>query len=301
MLLVGAMVPLADAERAAGYLLERARQSSGAKLCQGAWDGAFVGKAVRMRSLLGENHRSLEFLTKQRVRRVPRRALSGLFAWASGFSVELREDVPRAHEVLALQATGRRCVSLLPDGVSPEPHASGLDFLIHDLCHLDKFVDPAHHDEQVGFFASLERLCENPAFRELESLLDTTFVDDRSRLAADVNGSAVYLFALLKMKLKMAARRRYARVAGVPVRTSGPLDAGEQTVFEELEGALYAFLGLDAELESAARATSARRDDTVAAERIAAEFRRRGRSVLRSPQGGLAASGTRVAGGSLES
>jgi hypothetical protein len=92
-------------------------------------------------------------------------------------------------------------------------------------------------------------------------------------------------------------------MAGVAARTSGPLDAGEQAVFEELEGALYACLGLDAELESAARATSARRDDTVAAERIAAEFRRRGRAVRRCevPEGGLAASGARVAGGSLES
>jgi hypothetical protein len=288
------MQPLADAERAAGYLLERARRSSGAKLCQGGWDGAFVARAERMRSLLGENHRSLEFLTKQRVRRVPWRAVAGLFAWASGFEVELREDVPHADEVLALQATGRRCVSLLPEGVSPEPHASGLDFLIHDLCHLDKFADPAHHDEQVGFFSSLESLRENPAFRALESTLDATFVDDRNRLAADVNGSAVYLFALLKMKLKMAARRRTARLAGVAARTSGPLDVCERAVFDELESALYVCLGLDAELESAARATSARRDDTVAAERIAAEFRRRGRAVL-------SASGSRVAGRSLES
>jgi len=53
-------------------------------------------------------------------------------------------------------------------------------------------------------------------------------VEGRKRLAADVNGSAVYLFALLKMKLKMAARRRHARVSGAPARVSGALDAGEQ-------------------------------------------------------------------------
>jgi hypothetical protein len=171
-------------------------------------------------------------------------------------------------------------VSLLPDGVSPEPHASGLDFLIHDLCHLDKFVDPEHHEGQVGFFATLYVLFADARFRALEAELDETFVDDRNRLAADVNGSAVYLFALLKMKLKMAARRRYARLAGVPARVSGPLEPGEQAAFEELEEVLYELFGFDTELRSAASATSARRDERDAASRLLAEFGRRGRAVL---------------------
>ncbi len=274
------MSPLAAAERAATYLVERAQRVSGAKLCQGAWDGAFAGEAARVGSLVGESHRSLEFLTRHRVRRVPRRALSGLFVWARGFAVELRDDVPRPDEVLALQAKGRRCVSLLPEGVSTQPHASGLDFLIHDLCHLDKFVDPEHHEEQVGFFATLERLFSEPRFRELEAKLDQAFVEDRERLAADVNGSAVYLFALLKMKLKMAARRRHARTAGIVARTTGPLDDAERAVFDELEDVLYDCLELETELRPAARATSARRDDMDAAARMASEFRRRGRAVL---------------------
>jgi hypothetical protein len=280
MLRVHPMHPVAPAERAAGYLVEHARRISGRKLCQGAWDGAFAHEAARVRGVLAGECGSLEFLTRQRVRRVPRRALSGLFAWASGFPVDLREDVPRADEVLALQAAGRRCVSLLPDGASPEPHASGLDFLIHDLCHLDKFQEPEHHEEQVGFFASLLALRETPSFQRLEGLLDSTFTDDRDRLSADVNGSAVYLFALLKMKLKMAARRRCARLASLPVRVSGPLDASERAVFEELEDSLYACLGFDEELRRAARATSARRDDVGAASVIAREFRLRGRAAL---------------------
>jgi hypothetical protein len=274
------MDPVASAERAADYLIERARRVSGVKLCQGTWDGAFAGDAARIGSLVGDERRALKFLTCYRVRRVPRRAVRGLFAWASGFAVELREDVPNADDVLRLQATGRRCVSLLPECVSPEPHLSGLDFLIHDLCHLDKFVDPEHYQEQVGFFATLRELFADVRFRALEAELDEAFVEDRKRLAADVNGSAVYLFALLKMKLKMAARRRYARLAQVPTRTSGALDAGEQAVFTELERALYDLVGFDAELRGAALATSARRDERAAAARIAAEFGRRGRAVL---------------------
>ena len=273
------MDPVTSAERAADYLLLHARRVSGVKLCQGVWDGAFARDAARIGSLVGERG-SLNFLTRHRVRRVPRRAVHGLFVWASGFSVELYENVPKADDVLALQATGRRCVSLLPDGVSPEPHESGLDFLIHDLCHLDKFVDPEHHEGQVGFFATLRELFADARFRALEAELDEAFVEDRKRLAADVNGSAVYLFALLKMKVKMAARRRYARLAGVPARTSGALDAGEQAVFGELERVLYDLVGFDAELHAAASATSARRDELAAAQRIAAEFGRRGRAVL---------------------
>jgi hypothetical protein len=110
----------------------------------------------------------------------------------------------------------------------------------------------------------------------MERMLDETWVEDRDRLSADVNGSAVYLFALLKMKLKMAARRRFGRLAGVPTKMSGPLDAGEQVVFDELEGLLYDCLGFSGELRQAARATSSRRDDLCAASRLAAEFQRRG-------------------------
>jgi hypothetical protein len=108
-----------------------------------------------------------------------------------------------------------------------------------------------------------------------------------------VNGSAVYLFALLKMKLKMAARRRHARLAGVPVRVSGALDAGEQAVFDELESRLYEVFGFDAELEGAARATSSRRDAVEAALLVVAEFRRRGRELYAGGRA-LAASPSRA-------
>jgi hypothetical protein len=269
-----------SAELAAGYLGEQARRVSGVKLRQGAWDGSFAEEAARVRALLGDDCEALKFLTRERVRCVPRRALRGLFTWASGFSVELRRDVPTASEVLALQAVGRRCVSLLPEGVSPAPHESGLDFLIHDLCHLEKFADPAHHEEQVGFFATLRALGDEAGYLELEALLDATFVEDRERLAADVNGSAVYLFALFKMKLKMAARRRTARLAGVPARVSGPLDVAEQRVFDELAAILYEALGFDGSLRRAAAETSARRDAAEAAAVVAREFARRGRAAL---------------------
>jgi hypothetical protein len=270
----------ASAERAADYLVRHAHRASGAKLWQGAWDGAFAERAARLRERLGDGDSALKFLTQKRVRCVPQRAVRGLFTWAGGFPVELRTDVPTAREVLALQASGRRCVSVLDESVSPAPHESGLDFLIHDLCHLDKFAAAEHYEEQVGFFATLAECAANPRYLALEARLDPTFVDDRERLGADVNGSAVYLFALLKMKLKMAARRRHARLAGIAPRVSGVLDVAEQQVFDELEATLYDELGFDAEQRAAARATSSRRDALAAAALIAAEFGARGRVVL---------------------
>jgi hypothetical protein len=280
MLRSGRMDSEAPAERAAGYLLEHAARVSGPRLRQGAWDGAFAAEAGRFAAEVGDARGSLKFLTRYRLRSVPRRAIRALFAWARGFPVELRVDVPSALEVLRLQASGGRCVSLLPEHASTAPHANGLDFLIHDLCHLDKFAASEHHEEQVGFFATLHALASDGAYRELEALLDPTFIEDRERLGSDVNGSAVYLFALLKMKLKMAARRRRARLAGLPPRLSGTLDDGEQAVFEELEELLYASLGFDGALRNAARETSARRDAMAAAAVVAWEFRARGRAVL---------------------
>ena len=99
-------------------------------------------------------------------------------------------------------------------------------------------------------------------------------------LTADVNGSAAYLFALLKMKLKMAARRKLARSAGVAAPLGGALSPREQALFEELEAILYESLGLSSALARAARATTARRDVPRAAALVREEFRARGRAVL---------------------
>src|SRR5262245_11256085 len=156
---------------------------------------------------------ALAYLAEHRLCKVPERAVVALFAWAGGNEVELRTDVPPPSHLLALQARGTRCVSLLPES---ETHSAtaGFEFVIHDLCHLGKLLDPLHHAEQVGYFASLERLWRAPAWQSVEAGLDRAWLEDRDRLGADMNGSSVYLFVVLKMKLKMAARRALARAQG---------------------------------------------------------------------------------------
>jgi hypothetical protein len=201
-------------------------------------------------------------------------------AWANGFPVELWTDVPHAATVLALQAHGQRCVSLLPDDADTRPHDDALAFAVHDLCHLDKFIDPEHHRGQVGFFSCLDRAVRGPRWGEFEKGFDPTFTQDWQHVAADMNGSAVFLFAALKMKLKMAARRRVAQVDGGRPDGGGPLTPIEARAYGEWLEEMLDLLRLHGEIAEAARRTSARRDDPKAAFTLLRHFEEIGADVL---------------------
>jgi hypothetical protein len=201
-------------------------------------------------------------------------------AWSDGFPVELLESVPSASQVLALQARGARCVSLLPEGANTAPHSDALAFALHDLCHLDKFIDPAHHFGQIGFFDRLHAAATCPAFREFEAGFDAAFQRDLEHVAADMNGSAVFLFAALKMKLKMAVRRRLAVERGRDPPEGGSLDAEEARAYDGYLGELLRLLDLEKEVATASRAVSAKRDDPRAAWVLLSYFERVGRCVL---------------------
>src|SRR6185369_9243980 len=104
----------------------------------------------------------------ERIYRVPALAARALVAWAEGAPVELLTHVPEAGYVLDLQARGARCVSALPEGVSTYPHADRFEFVLHDLCHLGKFICSEHYPEQVGFFATLRAALDDSAWRAIE-------------------------------------------------------------------------------------------------------------------------------------
>lgn len=258
-----------DPERAAAYVIERARHLMGPRSNQGA----------RVTPLPRPDTPALAYLAERRLCKVPERAVDALFAWATGRAVELRTDVPSPAHLLALQARGQRCVSLLPES---EAHSAtaGFEFVIHDLCHLGKLLDPLHHAEQVGYFASLERLVAAAAWQDVEARLDPAWLEDRDRLGADMNGSSVYLFVVLKMKLKMAARRALARTDGREPPSGGALDARELLLFRELEAALLDGFGFQGELRQAATRISARRDAEAAAVVVRDHFDAVGRAVL---------------------
>jgi hypothetical protein len=270
--------PAADAERAAAYLLAEAQRIASVRFDQGKRSAASLAALGEPRA--DELGPALHTLVARRVYRVPDAVVRALLALRDGFPAELYQHVPEARAVLALQARGRRCVSLLAREISAHPFPDGFEFALHDLCHLEKFANAEHHAGQVGFFASLLELADCKAWTAVEDSLDATFGSDRDRVGADTNGSSVYLFAVLKMRLKMAARRSLARERGVAPREGGPLTPEEEARFHELGFELYRCLGLRGALEHAAHVVSARRDDAAAAALLAAEFDARGRAVL---------------------
>src|SRR5260221_1851545 len=264
---------LADAERACEFVIARVKVLRGHRYHQGARKPALGCKSRAP---------AIRFLAEHRLHRIPVAAARALVAWADGFPVKLLTSVPPAPLVLGLQAEGRRCVSLLPEGAATAPHADALAFAIHDLCHLDKFIDPSHHLGQVGFFSRLHAAAALSGWRDFETRFDETFRSDWHHVAADMNGSAVFLFAALKMKLKMAVRRLCGRdERNESPRHDGPLTPQEARAYEAELRELMVLLGLEASITDAARATSAKRDDPDAAALLLSYFEDVGRQALR--------------------
>lgn len=166
--------------------------------------------------------------------------------------------------VLHRQARGRRCVSMLDDETARacgKPLLpDGLSFVVHDLHHLEKFVAPEHYLGQVGFFRAMERAMAAPEIAKLERTLDDAWRADRDYVIADMNGSAVFLFAILKMRLGMAVRRRLARELGVPAPSSGRLDERERAALQPVLATFFDAMGLPATLRGEALQVAAARE-----------------------------------------
>jgi hypothetical protein len=255
---------MSEAETVADFLLERVRARRGR-----LWD---EGPA---RPEPAPASPALQVFANRRVRGICQAARSALLGWGRGERpAELRHRILTPHEVLEHQASGRRCISLVDDatalGHGDPRHPDGLSFALHDLCHLEKFADPEHHQGQVGFFRSLARGL--PALADLEQTFDALWRADRDYVIADMNGSAVFLFAVLKMRVNMAVRRRLAAARGVAAPTRGPLDDGERAALLPALTALCQALALPAEVQSAALSVSARRDRPADARRLLAHF-----------------------------
>ena len=224
--------------------------------------------------------------------RLPRAVSEAIVAWATGARrVELWRTLPRARQILAMQARGVRCVSLVDDADVPEGPIAGLPrghgaygsgglaFAVHDLCHLEKFFSPAHHLEQVGFFAALERALAQPAWAAVDEGFDDAWRHDRDQVLADMNGASAFLYVVLRNKVKLAVRRRTARERGEPCR-DGPLDEGEAREYAAVVAVLAEALGLEGEAREAALVLASRHEATVSGAPLAAFFERAGAAAL---------------------
>jgi hypothetical protein len=257
---------LEKAERCAQFLIDGAVAKVGKKAWQGRWDCPFP---------MPKGSPALAELAKRRIYRVPFRAIRSLCAWANGCRLQLLEHVPSDRHVLDLQSWGSRCVSLLATSDPTRYPEHPLDFCVHDLCHLDKFLEPPLYAEQVGFFSSLQAVLDNAQWRRIESDLDDEWIAGRGRVAADMNGSPIYLFAMLKMQLKLAARRSEARMPGD--ERDG---VHELSRIAALEDGLLRALNWHGELKLAGQEISARRDSPSSALLLRQHFARLGEIIL---------------------
>ncbi len=265
-----------NAERTATFLVERTRLAHGRLWNQGA-------RAERLSPGIAGD--SLALIACRRLRGVSEPVVSALMGWSRGERPALLLDtVPTSLDVLRFQSVGHRCVSLLEDTEAlahGDPrHPDGLTFVLHDLCHLEKFVDPAHRVGQVGFFDSVLRATQTAEWSALQAPFDVEWQADRDYVFSDMNGSAIFLFAALKMKVRMAVRRQVARQRGSDPRVGGTLDPIEQAAFDEAEQTLLALLGLEGPLLEAGVKVSARRDHPESAARLLETFEARGNAIL---------------------
>ena len=211
-----------EASVACAYIEARVRRASGTRWLQGP-------RVPPLQTPPAGASPSVKLFAEHRLHRVPSAVARALVAWARGERlVDLLYRVPTPREVVALQARGRRCVSLLDDGIPTAPHADGLAFALHDLCHLEKFTDPEHYEAQIGFSWLVSRAMDKPGWAELERDFDPLWEADRDHVIADMNRSAVFLLLALKSKLKIAVRRRFARARGDERAAYGELDRAGQ-------------------------------------------------------------------------
>ncbi len=240
-------------EVACAFVVEHLRARSGHRLLQAPRGEPLACDAA---------HPLARLIAEHNLRCLPESGARALVAWASDArDVDLLRRVPLPRDVLALQARRRRCVSLLDEAPDGDP----LAFALHDLEHLEKFVDPEHHDGQVGFFASTAAALEHPRWRDLERGLDARWAKDQDHVLADMNGSAAFLFVALKSRLKLAVMRR----EGVSRDT---VDARADAAFDEAREALLDAYALTGPTREAARAFASRHDDPSLGEALVRAF-----------------------------
>jgi hypothetical protein len=191
------------------YLIDRVRARAGRRWRQGARP---------LPLLCDSTAEEARLVAERRLSGVPEIAARALCGWVDGRRPAVRlHHAPAPRQLLAMAARGLRPVSLL-DG------DGGLDFVLHDLCHLEKFADPAHHAGQVRLFALLDGAIDGPGWAEVEAGLDDAWRAHRDHVLADMNGSPVYLWLVLRARLQEACARagvgdrvrQFAAVVGVP-------------------------------------------------------------------------------------
>jgi hypothetical protein len=139
-------------------------------------------------------------------RSIPFSVQKSLSAWQCGFyPLNLLTYLPSADDVLAMQAQGQRCVSMLlkPEEIHSfvEEGRDVLGFIVHDLIHADHFFhDPARAQAQIDFCQKLLEVLKLPAIQHM-LFIDDVFRKEFHYLMSDMNSVPLHLLKTLKAVL----------------------------------------------------------------------------------------------------
>lgn len=160
-----------------------------------------------------------DFWLKARCCKVPDYASACLDAFYAGLRpLRLMFRIPDPTELLAMQAEGARCVSAL---ASPKlltqvfGHRDCLEMLLHDLAHMEKFVEAGRFWQQVGFFVFLQASVA-PFHIQQRQALGRRWELSWNYVSSDMNAVANHMLMTLKSQLMVAMARRTWLDAGFP-------------------------------------------------------------------------------------
>jgi len=151
-----------------------------------------------------------DLFSQLRLTKLPQHVGECLNAWYRGERpLKLMHKIPSPEALLRMQASGERaCTAFLGrDLERVYGHRDPLEFLLHDLSHMEKFVANGLYYQQVGFFAFL---CSSCAPRHAGTWSD---FGHGWRLAwnyvtSDMNASVCHLAATFVAQLMVAVSKR---------------------------------------------------------------------------------------------
>lgn len=149
----------------------------------------------------------LEIFNQYSIISIPEGVHRALVSWHMGkYQLELHFNILKASEVLALQATGKRLVTVFTSSEGPlnifVQNRDPFSFTLHDLIHADLFFhDKVMHREQVLFFQNLQLQLKDT---KVSSLLDVD-ADFRKKIeyvCSDMNTHPQHLHSYLTHTLQ---------------------------------------------------------------------------------------------------
>ena len=157
------------------------------------------------------------------IKTLPHFVHESIVLWSLGYrQYKIEFGMPNAIEVLKLMCNQCRCLSLFvtkeelsqtwKDNYPPYEERDSLSFAVHDVKHMEKFVEQPFFEEQIGFFIAMAKILsvthENNDFITPNYLqYDEQMIFDVEHAISDMNACVFHVFSFLKAKWIAASER----------------------------------------------------------------------------------------------